>query len=78
MLNEYEFRGSIRIEIPNTGDRIITEDDFRTMVSNALGHGHCGTGVQLILHDVAQEDEHEEPIICNTYVDIDWDSIEEV
>ena len=78
MLREFECRVNVRIEVPDTGDKELTEDDVRSMVSNALQHGHCGTGVQLVLHDVCQEDDDQEPVICNTYIEVEWDGIEEV
>lgn len=78
MLIEAECNVNVRIQVPNTGDREVTEDDLKTMVSNALQHGHCGTGVQLVLHDCCQEYDENEPVICNTYIDVDLGSIERI
>ena len=78
MRKEIECNVTVILDIPDCGDRVISEDDLRSMVCNALQSGHIGTGVQLILADVAQESTKGEPVICDTQIDVEWGSIEEV
>ena len=78
MMIETECNVNVRIEVPDDKEHSLSDDDLRTMICNALQHGFCDTGVQLVWQDVCISDNDGDPVICNTYIDVDWDSIERI